>query len=221
MKKIIFVLTNVNDLGTTGKKTGFYLPEVSHPYSVLKNEFEIEFASINGGMCYPEGIDDLENDLVSKEFYVDSKDLFTNTKKLSTLNYSDYDAIFFAGGHGTMWDFPNNEDIHNAIVNIYENGGIVSSVCHGPAALVDVKLSNGKYLLEGKKFTSFSNDEEESISFTDIVPFLVETSLVNNGGLFEKAPLWEEKVVVDSNIVTGQNPASSYKVGEKIKEILL
>lgn len=220
MKKVLFILTNIDKLGDTKKETGFYLPEAAHPYSVLKDDFDIEFASIKGGFTNAIGLNNLEKDLVSNEFYENNKSLFENTKKLGTLKYSNYDAIFFAGGHGTMWDFPKNEDISNAIREIYENGGVIASVCHGPAALVDVKLSNDEYLLKGKSFTAFSNSEEEAVSHINIVPFLLETALVNNGGKYEKAPLWQEKVVVDSNIITGQNPASAFKVGEMIKELL-
>ena len=107
----------------------------------------------------------------------------------------------------------------NTILN-YEKGGVIASVCHGPAALVDVKLSNGKYLLSNKKFTSFTNAEEEAINYTNIVPLLLETALINNGGIFEKADLWKRKVIVDSRIITGQNPASAYGVAEELKVLL-
>ena len=220
MKRILFVLTNINILGNTGVKTGFHLPETAHPYSILKDDFIIEFASVNGGPTPAIGLKGLDKDLVSKEFYENHKELYENTKKLNSLNYSDFDAIFFSGGHGTMWDFPQNSDISNAIVKIYEKGGVVASICHGPCALVDVKLSSGEYLVKDKKLTSFSNAEEEAISHTNDVPFLLETALINNGGKYEKATLWQEKVVVDSNIVTGQNPASAFKLGKKIKELL-
>lgn len=220
MKKIIFVLTNTDKLGNTNKETGFYLPEVAHPYEVLKDSFEIEFASILGGEAPISGLENIDSDPVSKSFYENHSDFYKNTKKLSSLNYTDYDAIFFAGGHGTMWDFPKNKDISNAIVSIYENKGVVASVCHGPAALVDVKLSNGQYLLKDKKFSSFTNDEEEAINLTNVVPLLLESALKDNGGIFEKAELWQKKVVVDSNIITGQNPASAYGVAEELKVLL-
>lgn len=220
MKKILFVLTNNNKLGNTNKETGFYLPEVAHPYEILKNSFKIEFASILGGEAPISGLESISSDSVSKKFYENHSDFYKNTKKLNSLNYEDYDAIFFAGGHGTMWDFPKNEDISNAIVTIYEKGGVIASVCHGPAALVDVKLSNGKYLLSNKKFTSFTNAEEEAINCTNIVPLLLETALINNGGIFEKADLWKRKVIVDSRIITGQNPASAYGVAEELKVLL-
>jgi len=220
MKRILFVLTNVGTMGDLDKETGFHLPEVAHPYSILKDDFEIEFASIKGGFAHAVGLEDLEKDSVSRAFYLHHKDLFEKTKQLNTLNYTSYDAIFFPGGHGTMWDLPLNKDVSKAIIDIYENKGVIASVCHGPVALVDVTLSNGDFLLKDKKITCFSNDEEESIKYGDTVPFLLETALLNNGAKYEKSDLWQEKVVVDSNIITGQNPASAFTVGAKIKELL-
>jgi len=220
MKRVLFVLTNIDRVGDSNKETGFHLPEVAHPYSILKDDFEIEFASLRGGFAPATGLESLEKDSVSREFYLHKKDLFEKTKQLDSLDYSNYDAIFFPGGHGTMWDFPRNGEIAKAITTVYEKGGVVASVCHGPAALVDVKLSSGEFLLKDKKVTSFSNDEETVIKYDESVPFLLETALVNNGASYEKSPLWQEKVVVDSNIVTGQNPASAFTVGAKMKELL-
>lgn len=223
MKKALFVVTSCNVKGETGIPTGFNLSEVTHPLEKLENAgIQVEFASPKGGEAPLDGLEDLVNDPVNLKYWNSStfRHTIANTKKISEVNASDYVAIFFAGGHGTMWDFPNDETIQKLIKDIYETGGIVSAVCHGPAALVNAKLSKGKYLIEGKKVAAFTNEEEETVKSTGIVPFLLETGLVKNGALHQHAPAWSDNSIEDDRLITGQNPQSAASLGEKLAQII-
>lgn len=220
-KKILFVVTSQDKLGSTGKSTGYYLSEVSHPWAVLSEAgYEIDFVSPLGGKAPVDGYD--LSDPINKAFWENSvyRSKIENTMRPSDVVVSDYLAIYYAGGHGTMWDFPDNNELANIASSIYENGGIVSAVCHGPSALVNIKLTNGKYLVDGKRINSFTNAEEESIDLQNIVPFMLETKLIERGARFEKSGLWESHITVDQRVITGQNPQSAKGVGESIlKEI--
>ena len=143
-----------------------------------------------------------------------------NTLKVSKVKAKDYDAIYYAGGHGTMWDFPNNKKLAKIAAKIYENDGIVAAVCHGPSALVNIKLSNGNYLVDGKTVSVFTNEEETNVELENVVPFLLEDKLIERGATVDKAAMWQEKVSVDERLVTGQNPASAKLAAEKIVELL-
>jgi len=216
-QKILFVVTSHDKKGSTNKPTGYYLSEVSHPWEILHNAgYEIDFVSPKGGKAPVDGFD--LNDPINKKFWNDKiyHQKIENTLKPSQINPKDYVAIHFAGGHGTMWDFPNNTEIAKIASIIYENNGFISAVCHGPAGLVNIKLSNGKYLVNGKKINAFTNEEEEAVGLTDIVPFLLESKLIERGAIFEKSKLWQVHVVVDQRLITGQNPASAKKVGENL-----
>lgn len=221
--KVLIVVTNHSDLVGTGKKTGYYLPEVSHPYyKFIKAGLEVDFASPKGGAAPmdPKSLD--LKDPLNKKFY-ENKDLMgklENTKSLKAVNPKEYKAIVFAGGHGTMWDFADSEAVSKVSREIYESGGIVAAVCHGPAALVNIKLSNGDYLIKGKKVTGFTNEEEDIVQLSKYMPFMLEDKLKERGALFEGAKAWSEQVVVDERIVTGQNPASASELGNKIVELL-
>lgn len=161
-------------------------------------------------------IDDAENKL-----FVDKYNISNSLKTISVkeVNPQEFSIIYFAGGHGTMWDFPGNVDINKVTSEIYENGGIVAAVCHGPSALTDVKLSDGSYLVEGKRINSFTNAEEKEVEKDDIVPFLLETRLKERGAIFVEGEKWENKVVVDGRIITGQNPQSAASLGEAIVRV--
>jgi putative intracellular protease/amidase len=143
-----------------------------------------------------------------------------NTLRPDQVNPSDYAAILFAGGHGTMWDFPTDASLHSLARFIYEKGGIVAAVCHGPAALVRLKLANGHYLVEDKHIAPFTDEEETAVGLANVVPFLLASKLVEQGARHEKAELWQSMVVVDGRLITGQNPASATGVGEAIAEVL-
>ena len=217
--KILLVLTSHSQLGDTGKKTGFWLPELTHPYYEFKKAgYLIDVASIQGGVAPVDPKSLKEPDDAHERFLQDAElmaKVFT-TLPLSEVNPSAYQAVVFAGGSGPMWDFPNNEHVNRVAAAIYENNGIVSAICHGPAALVDVKLSNGKYLISGKKVSAFTNKEEEELKLTHVVPFLLQDKLIERGAKYIHGKPWKENVVVDGRLITGQNPASAKKVAEKI-----
>ncbi|WP_338794042.1 type 1 glutamine amidotransferase domain-containing protein [Bernardetia sp. MNP-M8] len=220
-EKILFVLTSHNKLGDTGKETGYHLSEVSHPWKVLHDAgYEINFVSPKGGHA-PVTAFDLDDE-INKEFWHNEKyrNRVENTKKPSEIKPSDYKAIFFAGGHGTVWDFPENKELQKIAATIYESGGIVSSICHGAAALVNLKLSDGSYLVDGKDVNSFTDSEEKEQGLEDVVPFLVESKLRERGAKFHQAANGEAKVVVDGRLITGQNPASATPLGQTLKREL-
>lgn len=221
MKKILFVVTSHDTKGSTGEKTGYYLGEVSHPWEVLNDAgYEIDFVSPKGGNPPVDGFD--LSDPVNKKFWEDEAyhQKISNSLKPEDVNPNHYDAIFFAGGHGAMWDLPNSDALGQIAAKIYETGGVVSAVCHGPAGLINIKLSDGKYLIEGKKVNGFSNEEEEIVKLTDVVPFLLEEKLKERGGIYEKSEPWQTHVTVDERLVTGQNPQSAKAVGEAMLKLL-
>ena len=162
------------------------------------------------------------DDPVNKKFWDDAnfQRKLENSVKLDDVDAKEYDAIFFAGGHGVMWDFADSAAIDKVTREIYENGGIVSAVCHGPAALVNVKLSNGEYLVNGKNVTGFTNAEEDEAQGTAIVPFLLADKLTEHGATHHAAANWSNSVVVDGRLVTGQNPASAASVGDAVVKLL-
>lgn len=220
-KKILFVVTSHDKKGSTGENTGYYLGEVSHPWEVLhKAGYEIDFVSPKGGTPPVDGFD--LKDPVNKEFWENKKyrNKIDHSLKPSQVNPKDYSTIFYAGGHGAMWDLADNTELSVIASKIYENGGIVAGVCHGPAGLVNIKLSNGKYLVDGKNINAFTNEEESAVKLTDIVPFLLEDKLIERGAKFEKSGLWQNHVVTDQRVITGQNPQSAKSVGEAILKVL-
>jgi len=216
-KKILFVVTSHDTKGSTGQPTGFYLDEAAHPWAVLHDAgYEIDFVSPKGGKAPVDGFD--LKDPVNKRFWEDStyRPKIENTLRPDEVKPEDYMAIHFVGGHGAMWDLPQNDALAQIAARIYEQQGIVSAVCHGPAGLVNIKLSNGKYLVEGKKVNGFTNEEEIAVGLDKVVPFLLEDKLKERGAHFEKSGLWQSHVVADQRLVTGQNPASAHAVGEKM-----
>jgi len=215
--KILFVVTSHNQLGDTGKETGFYLSEVTHPWEILsKAGYEIEFVSPKGGKAPVDGLD--LKDEVNRAFWENpvNRAKTENTQSPEQINPDDYIAIHYAGGHGTMWDFPDNEKLAQIASKIYENGGVVSAVCHGPAGLVNIKLSDGNYLIDGKKVNGFTNEEEKAVELENVVPFQLESKMIERGGKFEKSGLWQDHVVVDGRLITGQNPQSAASLGKAV-----
>lgn len=219
-EKVLFVVTSHNKLGDTDKATGYYLSEVTHPWDVIGSQYEIDVVSPKGGKTPAEGVD--LKDPVNKKFWdnPDWQKKMDNTLKPSEVNPADYKGIFYAGGHGVMWDFPDNKELAKICAQIYENGGIVGAVCHGPAGLINVKLSDGKNLIRGKKLNSFTNAEEEANGTANVVPFMLETALEEKGANYEQAPKWSDFAVVDGRLVTGQNPMSAKKVGKLMLDLL-
>ncbi len=218
--RALIVLTSHGQLGNTGRKTGFYLSEVSHPYKVFTDAgLEVDFASPKGGAAPMDGVD--RNDPTNAAFLDgDALKRTQTTLKTSAVDPSRYQAVFLAGGHGTMWDLRADAGLQSLTAKIYDAGGVVGAVCHGPAGLVDVKLSDGSYLVAGKTVTSFTNEEEDAVELTAVVPFLLETALTAHGAKFVGAPKFKAHVVVSDRLVTGQNPASAAGVAEAIVKAL-
>ena len=220
-KPVLMVMTSHDKLGDTGKSTGFFLGELTHPVEVFeKADIPVEFASIKGGEPPVDGLD-LE-DPVNARYWKDEnfRKKLSATKKLSDLNATDYAAVFFVGGHGTMWDFPDDAAVQRITRELYEAGSPVGAVCHGPVALVNVKLSDGKYLIDGKEVSAFTNSEEEKVGLTKVVPLLLATEMEARGAKHLPAPDFEKQVVASGNLVTGQNPASAAGVAAKMVGLL-
>jgi putative intracellular protease/amidase len=216
-KRVLFVVTSQAEIPKTGKSTGAYIGEITHPYEVLtKAGYRIDFISPKGGETPLDGMDNLDE--ISKKFLQDNEFLkkIQMTKRPSDVDPKNYSAIFFAGGHGTMFDLPNNKKLQELTAKIYESGGVVSAVCHGPAGLVNVKLSDGSYLVSGKEISAFTNDEEAAVKLTEAMPFLLEDKLKERGAKHTKADNFKRHVVVSERVITGQNPASAKGVGEAI-----
>ncbi|MCS3800735.1 type 1 glutamine amidotransferase domain-containing protein [Niastella sp. OAS944] len=220
-KKILFVVTSHDTKGSTGEKTGYYLGEVSHPWKVLKDAgYEIDFVSPKGGNPPVDGFDlsDPENAMFWEDKYYHNK--ITHSLKPAEVKAADYAAIYYAGGHGAMWDLPGNEEIALLAADIYQQNGVVAAVCHGPAGLVNIKLKDGSYLVAGKKINGFSNEEEAAVKLTEVVPFLLENKLKERGGVYEKSAPWQSHVTVDQRLITGQNPQSAKAVGQAVRDAL-
>ncbi len=218
MKKVLFVVTSCDQKGDTGIPTGFNLSEVTHPLSVLEGAgIRVDIASIKGGAAPLDGLEDF-NDPVNAKYWADQqfRHKIENTVSLEDVDLKPYDAIFFAGGHGTMWDFPETPSVLRAIREIYEDGKIVSAVCHGPAAFVNATLSDGSYLVAGKKVAAFTNEEEEEVQSTEVVPFLLADALKSRGALHQQSPNWSNNTAVDGRLITGQNPQSASSVGKAL-----
>jgi len=223
-KKILFVLTSHEDLGDTGKKTGFWTEELAAPYYAIADQgAEITLASPKGGQppIDPKSEDpDAQTDATRR--MAEDKELLgklSNTTVLSDIKMEDYDAVFYPGGHGPLWDLAEDATSQKLIVDFYKAEKPVAFVCHAPGVLKNVKV-DGEYLVNGKNVTGFTNTEEEAVQLTDIVPFLVEDMLKENGGNYSKIGDWSPYAVVDGRLITGQNPASSEKVAEELLKML-
>ncbi|HKJ07376.1 MAG TPA: type 1 glutamine amidotransferase domain-containing protein [Flavobacteriaceae bacterium] len=221
MKNILFVLTSHDELGNTGEKTGFWIEEFAAPYYFLKDKgYNITIASPQGGQAPidPKSEEDDFQTEATKRYYKDeeTKDKVANTVKLETVSHTDFDAVFYPGGHGPLWDLTDNKKSISLIESFYNNNKPVAAVCHAPAIFKNTKNSDGTNLVNGKKVTGFSNTEEKAVELTDVVPFLVEEMLKNNGGVYSKGDDWGSYVVEDGLLITGQNPASSKPAAEAL-----
>ena len=222
---VLIAVTSHDQLGTTGRKTGYYLPELAHVFvQLLEAGFdptEIDLVSPLGGAAPMDPNSRDLSDPANRQFMENFMDKVEHTKLPAEINPAEYRAIIFAGGHGTMWDFPQAKDLLQLAAAIYEqNDGIVSAVCHGPAALVNLTLSNGSYLISGKHVAAFTDEEEREAQLADVVPFLLASTLKERGAIHEPAANWQAKVVVDGRLVTGQNPASAAGVGKAVAQLL-
>lgn len=220
MEKILFVVTSHGELGDTGKKTGYFLSEVTHPWSVLSEFYEIDVVSPKGGRPPVDGFN--LDDPINRKYWDDPEwqEKMSTTLRPEDVDASEYKAIFYAGGHGAMWDFPNNGDLAEIARKIYENGGFVSAVCHGPAGLLPIKLSDGTLLLKGKRADGFTNAEEKANGTAEIVPFLLQTAMTDEGAIFDCGAPWTDHVVRDGRVITGQNPMSALSLGKTLLKAL-
>jgi putative intracellular protease/amidase len=214
---VLMVLTSHSELGTTGKKTGFWVEEFAAPYYVLVDAgVVVEIASPKGGQppIDPKSEAPDAQTAATKRFYADEnvQKKMANTEQLSAVNELNYDAVFYPGGHGPLWDLANDEHSIALIEAFYKHHKPVAFVCHSPAALVKVRDANGEPLVKGKNVTGFSNTEEDAVKLSDIVPFLLEDELKKLGGMYSKGADWASYVKQDGLLITGQNPASSEAV---------
>lgn len=215
MPRILLALTSHGSLGDTGRTTGFYVPEAAHPYRVFRDAgYEVDFMSVAGGAPPRDGLKPDQPELVA--FLDEEAARLADTPTATDLDAADYDAILYVGGHGTMWDFPDAKELGGLAAAIYEKGGVVAGVCHGPAGLVNLRLSDGRYLVDGRSVSAFTDDEEEAVGLTEVVPFLLESRLTERGARFTKAENFAPHAVADGRLVTGQNPASATKVAELV-----
>ncbi len=218
--KVLIVLTNVEKYDSIERPTGLWLSELTHFYDVLvKNKIEADFVSPNGGYVPLEPKSIVDMDQVDWTYYQDED--FRNralgqTLRPDEVDPTEYTAIYYAGGHGTMWDFPGSERLAEIGSAIYKNNGIVSAVCHGVVGLLPVVDENGQSILAGRKVTGFSNEEEELNGTTNNVPFLTEDSLKEKGADYQAGKAFTEVVHTDGRLLTGQNPQSAHLLGEKV-----
>lgn len=219
-KKILIIVSNANAIGPNNRRTGIFLPEVAHPYAEFdKANYQIDFASLTGDTPYLDALN-LANDPDNLAFLTGKGwERMQKAVKLSNVDVRQYDAIFIPGGLAPMVDMPENELLKKAIKETYERNAVVGAVCHGPVSLLNVKLSNGTYLVNGKNITSFTDEEERGYAIAD-VPFLLETALTKQGAKFHAAANWSAHSIADGKLVTGQNPASAKGVAEKMIAIL-
>jgi len=218
--KVLIIVSNANAIGPHNRRTGTFLPEVAHPYAEFdKAGFQVDFASLSGDTPYLDALnlaDDPDNltFLTGKGWAAMQKAV-----KLSTVDVSQYDAVFVPGGLAPMVDMPEAPELKKVIAGTYERGAVVGAVCHGPVSLLNVKLSDGSYIVNGKNIASFTTAEEDNYARPD-VPFDLQTALTEQGAIFHEAAPWSANSIADGNIVTGQNPASAKGVGEKMVALL-
>jgi putative intracellular protease/amidase len=222
--KILMVLTSHDQLGNTGRKTGFWLEEFAAPYFVFRDAgVELTLASPKGGQPPIDPKSDLpENQTPAMtRFKQDSsaQDALAHTVKLAGVKAEDYDTVFYPGGHGPMWDLAEDPDSIALIESFYNSGKPIALVCHAPGVLRHVQY-NGEPLVKGKRVTGFTNEEEEAVQLTKVVPFLVEDELKRLGANFEKVANWQPFSIIDGHLVTGQNPASSTSGAQALLKVM-
>jgi putative intracellular protease/amidase len=219
-KHILIIVSNANAIGPNNRRTGTFLPEVAHPYAEFdKVGYQVDFASLTGETPYLDALnlaDDPDNlRFLTGKGWADMQ----KAVKLSTVDVSTYDAIFVPGGLAPMVDMPEAPLLKQIIAETYERNAVVGAVCHGPVSLLNVKLSDSSYLVNGKNIASFTTEEEDNYARQD-VPFDLQTALTAQGAIFHAAAPWSANSITDGNLVTGQNPASAKGVGEKMVVIL-
>ena len=225
MKNVLFVLTSHDKLGDTGEQTGFWIEEFAAPYYLLTDQgVKVTLASPKGGQAPIDPKSELPDfqTPATQRFSTDTatQEALANTSKLEAIDQANYDAVFYPGGHGLLWDLVENAHSIALIENFIKNGKPVSAVCHAPAVFKHTRAADGSPLVSGKEVTGFTNGEEEAVQLTAVVPFLVEDMLKDNGGLYSKKDDWSPYAVEDGLLITGQNPASSELVAQSLLEKL-
>ncbi|MCS3528832.1 type 1 glutamine amidotransferase domain-containing protein [Chryseobacterium sp. JUb7] len=218
--KVLIIVSNANSIGPNHRRTGTFLSEVAHPYAEFeKAGYQIDFASLTGESPFLDALN-LADDPDNLKFLTGKgwQDMH-NARKLSDVNIDEYDAMFIPGGIAPMADMPEAPELKKVIARFYESDRVVGAVCHGPVSLLNVKLSDGTYIVNGKNITSFTTEEEDHYARPD-VPFDLQTALTEQGAIFHAAEPWSANSIADGNLVTGQNPASAKGVGEKIVVLL-
>ncbi|KKD00891.1 MULTISPECIES: type 1 glutamine amidotransferase domain-containing protein [Photobacterium] len=223
--KVLMILTSHDKLGDTDHQTGFWLEEFTTPYYTLADAgAEITLASPKGGLPPIDPRSQDESSAVdSTRRYASDQTLqsaLSHTFKLAEMDASEFDAVFYPGGHGPLWDLADDKDSIALIEQFYAQGKPVGAVCHGPAVFKSTRNAQGEPLVSGKRVTGFSNEEEAAVELTDIVPFLVEDMLKANGGLYVKKDNWQSHVVTDGLLITGQNPNSSQACAQSVLDAL-
>ncbi len=221
MSKVLVIVTNHATLGDSDEKNGTYAPELTHALQVFMDAgYDYDIASIKGGAApiYGEEIDDAVNQSLIAD--ADFQSRINNTLQTAQLNTDDYTALFFPGGFGLLSDLAGDSAVAAMTANFYEAGKVVGAVCHGPAALLPVELSDGSPLLATKQVTAFTREEEIDFGTMDKIPFLLEEALARQSGKYSKVAPWLEHVITDGHLVTGQNPASAHAVGEAMVTLI-
>jgi putative intracellular protease/amidase len=224
-KKVLFVVTSHDQLGNTGEKTGLWVEEFAAPYyHLLDKGMDITIASPKGGQTPldPKSEQPENSTEDTKRYYADPATIekLGNTVLLSDVSQAEFDAVYYPGGHGPLWDLAEDNLSARLIESFYEQNKPVAFVCHAPAALKNVKDSAGQPLVKGKNVTGFTNTEEDAVGLTQVVPFLVEDMLINNGGNYQKTGDWQAFAITDGLLITGQNPASSVLVADHLINLL-
>jgi len=225
-KSVLIILTSNAELGETGEKTGFWAEEFAAPYYTLADAgLEVTVASIKGGAAPldPRSLGERGENPDAVERMLDDEDVqasLKDTASIEDVDAIDFDGVFLVGGHGTMWDFADNDALARRIARVWTCGGAVAAVCHGPAGLLNVTVDEGAALVDGKKLTAFTDSEEEAVGLSEAVPFLLESRLRELGGQFKGEADFQPHVVVDGRLVTGQNPASSSDAAARLVEVL-
>jgi putative intracellular protease/amidase len=223
--KILIVLTSHSELGNTGKKTGFWVEEFAAPYYVFADAgADITIASPLGGQPPVDPASEAAEAQTedTKRFYKDYEaiDKVAFSKKLSDIKEADFDAIFYPGGHGPLWDLVNDKNSISLIEAFWKNKKAIGAVCHAPSALLNANDEHGEAIIKNRKVTGFTNSEETGVQLTDVVPFLLEDELIKKGGIYSKTEDWKSYVVKDGLLITGQNPASSKEVAQTLLNAL-
>jgi putative intracellular protease/amidase len=215
MPHAVLFLTSHDQLGDTGRSTGWYLPEAAHPWKVFTDAgWTVSYVSPTGGYQRMDGVD--LADPVQAEFLAAYGERGPETVRPDDLSADDVDVVLYVGGHGSMWDFPSDAGLQALAAKVWDGGGVVSAVCHGPAGLVNLRAGDGSLIVAGRRVAAFTDAEESAAGLTDVVPFLLASTLVERGAIHVPADNWQDQVIVDGRLITGQNPASATSLARAI-----